>query len=285
MTVNTSTLTSKNLPAAIDSARCSFGMEPTSSLVVDFKNGVPRCQEQFGQFRLSNRTTEVFGRKRFFITEIGPGLFPGERHQISLSLGDKSNVVIESQSATKVHLCEDDRYAKMKQNFKIASDCSLIALLAPTISYEGSNFVSSIQLDLALGGVAITSEIIAKVAPTKNSHGTTTIDMAMEVIYGGETVLIDRIATHENPLFDPLGARQRITGGFDVIGTIYFCGFGPQGDLKLHELTKIGTSAMTKVQSSLATSPMEQITLIRGRARDPFYLASYFSWLAQNFLN
>ncbi len=254
---------------------------PTSSLVVDFDRSSPRLKEQYGQFRLSNKTSSALGHSRYFITEIGPGLFPDESHEVTISLQNNSRVIVESQSATKVHIAPEESHASVGYRFNVAGGSSLIALQAPTISYEGSKLISTIEVDVETGSRAIVSELLAKVATTDQSIGSTFVDMMIEITYGGELIVIDRVATYQTPIHDEIAAKAVIGGGREVVGGIYIVGYHDTSlDLlaqTAHEIAKL----MPSVEVTSPTSPTPNVALIRARGDDPYATEEFFIGVAK----
>ncbi len=257
------------------------GRVPDSSLKVDFYASSPRLREQGGQFRLSNPTTSALGHRRHFLTEIGPGLFPCESHAISISLRDRSKVMIESQSATKVHLALEDTHAEIEYRFSVAGSSSLIALQAPTISYAGSKLISSIYLDVEHGSRAIVSEMIAKVATTDQSIGCTWVDMMIEINYGGELMLVDRVTTVHNPIYDEVESKTVIAGGKGVVGGIYIVGYHEVSIDALRRFASEIAMQHPSVEVSSPTSPTPEVSLLRARGDDPYAIETLFSELAK----
>ncbi len=252
-----------------------------SSLKVDFYASSPRLREQGGQFRLSNPTTSALGHRRHFLTEIGPGLFPCESHSISISLRDRSKVMIESQSATKVHVATENTHAVIEYRFSVAGSSSLIALQAPTISYAGSKLISSIYLDVEHGSRAIVSEMIAKVATTDPSIGCTWVDMMIEINYGGELMLVDRVATVHNPIYNEVESKTVIAGGKGVVGGIYIVGYHEVSIDALRRFTSEIAMQHPSVEVSSPTSPTPEVSLLRARGDDPYAIETFFGELAK----
>ena len=260
----------------------SEGTSLTSSLVVDFDQTVPRVKEQYGQFRLSNKTSASLGHSRYFITEIGPGLFPRETHAVTISLQNSSKIMVESQSATKVHIAPEGSHSTIGYRFNVAGGSSLIALQAPTISYEGSKLISSIEVNVESGARAIVSELLAKVATTGQSIGTTFVDMMIEISYGGELIVIDRIATYQTPIHDEADAKAVIGGGREVVGGIYIIGYH---DTSLELLEKTAheiANYMPSIEITSPTLPTPDVILIRVRGDDPYAIEGFFAKIAKS---
>jgi urease accessory protein UreH len=252
----------------------------SSALAVDFDGSSARLLEQYGQFRLSNQTSSVFSHCRFFITEIGPGLFPGESHQVSISLRNGSKVALESQSATKVHIAPDAIYASIGYRFDVNGGSSLIALQAPTISYGGSKLLSTIEVEVEAGSKAIVSELVAKVAPTDQSTGVTFVDLMIDISYGGELIMVDRIATYKTPIHDEIAAKSVVGGGRGVVGGIYIVGYQ---ELSLDEIAETSRDIAGKISSievSSPTSPTPELVLIRAHGDDPYAVEEFFAKIA-----
>lgn len=257
------------------------GASPTSSLVVDFDRSSPRLKEQYGQFRLSNKTSSALGHSRYFITEIGPGLFPSETHEVTISLQNNSRVIIESQSAAKVHIAPEESHASIGYRFNVAGGSSLIAHQAPTISYAGSKLISTIEINVETGSRAIVSELLAKVATTDQSIGSTFVDMMIDITYGGELVVIDRIATYQTPIHDEIAAKQVIGGGREVVGGIYVIGYHDTPLDVIDAIARDIAKLIPTVEVTSPTSPTPDVALIRARGDDPYAIEAFFMGVAK----
>ena len=252
----------------------------TSALRVDFSRSTPRLREQYGQFRLSNRTSSIHRHNRYFVTEIGPGLFPSETHEVNVSLNENSEVILASQSATKVHIASEGSHSAIGYRFSVAGGSSLIALQAPTISYEGSKLISTIEVDVEAGSKAIVSELLAKVATTDQSTGSTYVDMMLDINYGGELAFVDRVSTCRTPIHDEIASKEAIGGGQEVVGGIYIVGYHYVSHDLLERTSREMAKALASVEVSPPTSPTKDITLIRARGSDPYAIEALFSEIA-----
>lgn len=221
---------------------------------------------------------------RYFLTEVGPGLFPGEVHHLSFGLKNQSRVALDSQSAIKVHFSPVEFESVMDQLFELEAGSSLVALPEPIIAFTGSRLRSRTRLSLAQGATAIISEVIGRVAPTPNSLGPPTMDSAVEISYDARRILVDRVAIGSNARFGASESWAAVTGKSGCVGSLYFVGFSSESLQGLSGIRAGLDDTALAVRSTRPTDPTDELAIIRAKASDAASLAGYFVTIVERFL-
>ena len=251
-----------------------------SRLWVDFINNTAHPREQIGQFRISNRLANKYGMNFYLITEVGPGLFPGETHKLQFNITDGSQIAIMTQSATKVMASPLGTAATVEQSFTVSSGCDLIFMPEPIIAFGASALQSLTVVFLEPGSSAIVTEIIGVVAETIFFASAPTIDATVEIRRGPNHLIIDRVAVQANPLFGALHSWKSVTGGSGCVGSMYFAGLGLDFSRRLIvHLAKLEPSSY-EIAALEVTDPDDELVIVRARSSDAASISNFFAALA-----
>lgn len=221
---------------------------------------------------------------RYFLTEVGPGLFPGEVHDLSFGIKNQSRIALDSQSAIKVHFSPVESDAVIEQLFEVDEGSSLVVLPEPIIAFTGSRLRSRTRLRLEHGATAIISEVVGRVAPTPDSIGPPAMDATVEISYDSRRILLDRLAIGTNPHFGATDSWSAVTGGSGCVGSLYLVGFG---DASLELITDIASELggpANGVKSTRPTDPTAELIIIRAKATDAASVSGYFVEIVERFL-
>lgn len=221
---------------------------------------------------------------RYFLTEVGPGLFPGEVHHLKFRLENHSRIALDSQSAIKVHFSPVESESVIDQLFELEAGSSLVAIPEPIIAFTGSRLRSRTRLNLEQGASAIISEVIGRVAPTPDSLGPPAMDTAVEICYDARRIFVDRVAIGSNPHFGASKSWSAVTGESGCVGSLYFVGFEPGTLERIAGIMARLDTGSPAVRSTRPTNPTEELTIIRAKASDAASVGSHFVGIVERFL-
>ena len=215
----------------------------------------------------------MHGLPLHLITEVGPGLFPGELHEIAIRVRRSAGVAITGQSAVKIHAGTANAVARLRVEIEVEAGATLLYLPEPVVGYSGSRFDSATAIDVEEGGTAILGEIIGHPAPTQHFDAPPLLAATAAVSSGGELVLADRFSSLGDPISGPAEAWLRATGG-GCIGFLYLCGVEPPS---------LETAASGPAEVLLAR-PVGGVSVVRVRAAAADRIQAIFQGLAGELL-
>lgn len=244
---------------------------------------------QLGQFRFSQRCGFVHSFDRHYLTEIGPGLFADEHHDIDIQLCEQAKMWLEPQAWCKVFpgkksLASADQIplpASVRTEISIYQGSSLVFLNAPLIIYGGGSFKSRTVIRIGQESRAIFSEIIAKRVSNPDKGRSCYLDSELEIYVDAQLVMNDIVEVTSNPLFSNDETWDCVTGEDSCIGALYLLGYK---DLEMQLDDFIGNEVNnTPIVSAEIAHTTDSLTTIRVTAPHAQFLLDYFTKIA-NFL-
>lgn len=235
---------------------------------------------QHGQFRISNTYGSKYGYDNFYLTEIGPGFFPGESHRIRLEISPTRQIRLRQQAANKVMTSYKSPKSEINFTVKIGAEASLIFLAQPIILMPSSALLSSSEITLEKGGRLIFSDIIGAV-PTllggfidKPRHLCTQVRLYIE----NQLIFLDSTLAESNELATFDENWSRLFGVGMTCGTLYLVGY--QFRQIKNALDDLRTSTFQYDTQAAICEPDENVTLIRAKTKNTQNLLDFFETIS-----
>lgn len=129
-----------------------------------------RFEERGGLTRLVSRyhTSPIKIAKAFplgsgagvLVMDVSPGMLSGDRYELDWSLGAGASVQISNQSFLKVHPCEEEGGASLRQRFALENGAVCEHLPEPVMLYEDASLLADTEVRLAPGAVWMQTEVL-----------------------------------------------------------------------------------------------------------------------------
>ncbi|QGG57198.1 urease accessory protein UreD [Paenibacillus sp. B01] len=200
-----------------------------------------RFEERGGLTRLVSRyhTSPIKIAKAFplgsgagvLVMDVSPGMLSGDRYELDWSLGAGASVQISNQSFLKVHPCEEEGGASLRQRFALENGAVCEHLPEPVMLYEDASLLADTEVRLAPGAVWMQTEVLC---PGRTLRGEVfryrRLDNRLTVYADGELIFRQRqrVEPRAQQLAAP-GSWHRFTHW----GT--FCLFGRGADAELEQ--------------------------------------------------
>ncbi len=240
-------------------------VQPDSLLEIEVDGTGAAAVHRTGQFRISRRCGALHGLPLYLITEVGPGLFPGERHEIRIRVRESARVAIAGQSALKIHAGEAALPAVLRVQIEVERGATLLFMPEPVVGYSGSRLDSATDIDADAGAIAAVGEIIAHPASTPHFGAPLLLSTTATIRLGGDLAMADRFSSFGDPVFTPAEAWLRATGG-GCVGSLYLLGMEPPASK---------ACAAGPAETLLAT-PVEKVSVLRVRAPEADRIQAVF---------
>lgn len=260
---------------------------PMSRLSARFSHGQlsrVTLRSQTGQFRLSEQCGEHLGHSRYYLVEVGPGLFPGEEHKVDLEIMPGHGVIITQQSATKVMPASNSAFAKMEVELTVGNQSSLLFLAEPTIMQPSAALRSETTIYMGEDAKLLYTEIIGEPLSLKNRPGYPgMLSSQLRLFRNGSLEYCDSIIVEDSPVFSAWECWQRVFGGSKASGSCYLVGYS--SSLIERTIGTVGDVHRTDKTVCVASAePAPWISVIRVLAPGAEMIMRYFYDLA-NALN
>lgn len=158
------------------------------------------------------------GEMIIYLISSSPGLFNGDRQDISCRLTDGAHLFLTDASATELHPSLMEEESRMVQTFQLEKNSKLEYMPEPLIPFKGSSYYGTTSIYMMEGAQAIVGEIITAGRVGRNEifeyqH----FKSGFEVFWDGQLQVWDSIRLlPENNLKD-----KGILGDFTHIGTLW----------------------------------------------------------------
>lgn len=235
---------------------------------------------QRGQFRLSRQCGYHLGHSRYYLVEIGPGLFPGECHVVDLEVMSDHKVSIFQQSATKVMPTVGGNCAKVDSTFEIKCDSSLLYFAEPVIMLPNSAFSSEITIHLAHSSKAVFTEIIGEPPTFPTKYGFPEfLSSQLRIFRGGLLEYCDAVIVERTPLFGAKESWERVFGEASTFGTCYLAGYSNE-QIETATASIADTSIFGPELLVTHCAPVPNLSVVRVSSPRAEAIKRYFSHLA-----
>ncbi|MFC6864343.1 urease accessory protein UreD [Halomicroarcula sp. GCM10025817] len=94
-----------------------------------------------------------------FVQSPTGGIAQGDRHDVTIEVGDGARAHVSTQSSTKVQSM-DHNYAGAETGLSVGADAHLDYVPEPTILHADSRFVQDLTISCASGGSAVVSDVV-----------------------------------------------------------------------------------------------------------------------------
>ncbi len=247
---------------------------PVSELSVKFRGKAPSQAErltQVGQFRISNAIARPNLPDLFYITELGPGLFAGELHEICLEVGDATKIALRQQAATRVLRNPLPNVASMRTEVIVGSQSSLEMLAQPIICFQGSRLHSEVEFQLTDDSELTFAEVVG-----------VRVGFDAEISLGNtfrtkdELIFVDQLEVSQNPLYGLDDTWLEVMGGSGSYGALYHFSNNFAHHKALVELATSTSSSALEHFDLYTVSPREDFTILRAHAAHAEALVELF---------
>ncbi len=247
---------------------------PVSELSVKFSGKAPVHAErltQLGQFRISNAIARPNLPDLFYITELGPGLFAGELHEIYLEVGDATKIALRQQAATRVLRNPLPNVASMRTEVIVGSQSSLEMLAQPIICFQGSRLLSEVEFELTEDSDLTFTEVVGvRVGLDAEISLSNTFRTKNGLIF------VDRLEVSQNPLYGLDETWREVMGGSGSYGALYHFSKNSAHHKALIRLATSTSNSDMEHFNLYAVSPREDFTILRAHAAHAEALVELF---------
>ena len=153
-----------------------------------------------------------------FIQSPTGGVAQGDRHDVSITVGDEAIAHVSTQSSTKVQTMSCN-YAAADTTLSVGAGGHLDYVPEPTILHADSRYMQELSVDLAPGATAVVSDVVV---PGRLARGERfEFERYLSRVRGtGPDGLLFEDATHLTP-GDENPAAPGVLGEFTVYGTTF----------------------------------------------------------------
>ncbi|WP_058991794.1 urease accessory protein UreD [Haloarcula sp. CBA1127] len=153
-----------------------------------------------------------------FIQSPTGGVAQGDRHDVSITVGDEAVAHVSTQSSTKVQTMTCN-YAAADTTLRVGAGGHLDYVPEPTILHADSRYLQELSVDLAPGATAVVSDVVV---PGRLARGERfEFERYLSRVRGtGPDGLLFEDATHLTPADDDPTAPG-VLGEFTVYGTTF----------------------------------------------------------------
>lgn len=212
-------------------------------------SGGLQLAHQSGQFRLSKNCGVNFGHHKYYLVEIGPGLFPAEEHRIHVTLSNKQHVALQAQSATKVMPTRDSKSAKVDLKITAMDRSSLIYICEPTIMLPNSSLEFCTDLHLGKDARLIFTDIIGQPFPQiDDALNGNVLNTQLRIFFEDKLLYADSIVVESNPIYTATQSWQHVFSNAMCMGTIYVGGYPAS---KVEKILRNQARSVTDDRSSI----------------------------------
>lgn len=232
---------------------------------------------QIGQFRLSKNCGIKVGHEKYYLVEVGPGLFPCEEHSIDLTLHHNQKVLLQAQSATKVMSSRTTEAAKINLKIVAMDGSSLIYLCEPTIMLPNSSLESKTDLYLGRGAKLIYSDIVGQPFPELDPElNCNLLNTQLRIFTEGELQYADSIVVEPNPILTAAEAWRQVFSNSLCAGACYIVGYPARRVEKIiRDLAEISVSGDCPINVS-TSSITPELTLTRVHSTTSGSIKTFF---------
>ena len=209
------------------------------------------------------------GIAEIVIQGVGPGIFPGDRLHVDVTVDAGAALAVTGQGATKLYPASAGQHAASETILTVGQNATLWWLPGVVIPFRDANFTSAAMVNLDPGARLVLLEIVT---PGRTAMGESfryaRLDLRLRIDVAGTPLLIERALLE--PALRPLPVPGR-QGAFPCAGTLVLVGFG-----------KPDLAAGNREDILLGADGDERLTMVRGLGRSADALRSALLAVAQS---
>lgn len=234
-------------------------------------------QNQFGQFRLSKNVGAGAHRGKFYLVEIGPGLFPQETHVLELKVENGQEIELTQQAASKVMPAIGTVDAVTTFSITTGNDSLFIYHCEPTILLPGARLVSTTEIHVSENSTLIFSDIIGEPISTLDGpFQNSLLNNRIRIFCDGNLEFLDSLIVESNPVTSFSESWEHVFDNSKTTGSLYIVGNTPS-DINTDQLVmpKAINSGIRELEIAFSRiSP--RLAIVRAKSENASTIKTYF---------